>query len=241
MAATLGADLVGMSTVIEAIAARHVGLEILGLSLATNLAAGISDVPLSGDDVTAAGDAAAERIGPAAAGDPGAPVTVDLARHERDRHHDGCRCTRSCRARTSCVDGGTITSVGPVAGDPPAAARVIDANGGLVMPGLVNAHTHLAMTMFRGLADDLDLDGFLGRLMPAEGAVLSEHGGAGTALAVAECLRAGITTALDMYFFPEAAAAVADADGVPAAERAGVRRVPRRRPPAVRRPHGMGA
>ena len=112
------------------------------------------------------------------------------------------------------VDGGTITSVGPVAGDPPVAARVIDANGGLVMPGLVNAHTHLAMTMFRGLADDLDLDGFLGRLMPAEGAVLSEQSVAiGTALAVAECLRAGITTALDMYFFPEAAAAVADPTG----------------------------
>ena len=64
MAATLGGDLVGMSTVTEAIAARHVGLEILGLSLATNLAAGISSVPLDGDDVTAAGDAAAERIGP---------------------------------------------------------------------------------------------------------------------------------------------------------------------------------
>ena len=46
MLATIGADLVGMSTVIEAIAARHVGLEILGLSLATNLAAGISAVPL---------------------------------------------------------------------------------------------------------------------------------------------------------------------------------------------------
>ena len=112
------------------------------------------------------------------------------------------------------VDGGTITSVGPAAGDLPAAARVIDAMGGLVMPGLVNAHTHLAMTMFRGLADDLDLDGFLGRLMPAEGAVLSEQSVAiGTALAVAECLRAGITTALDMYFFPEAAAAVADPTG----------------------------
>ena len=64
MAATLGADLVGMSTVIEAIAARHVGMGILGLSLATNLAAGISDVPLHGDDVTAAGDAAADRVGP---------------------------------------------------------------------------------------------------------------------------------------------------------------------------------
>ncbi|MGI9051352.1 MAG: purine-nucleoside phosphorylase [Ilumatobacteraceae bacterium] len=64
MAATLGADLVGMSTVIEAIAARHIGLQILGLSLATNLAAGISDVPIDGADVTAAGDAAAARVGP---------------------------------------------------------------------------------------------------------------------------------------------------------------------------------
>ena len=82
------------------------------------------------------------------------------------------------------------------------------------MPGLINAHTHLAMTMFRGLADDVDLHGFLDRLLPAEGAVLSEATvAAGTALAVAECLRAGITTALDMYFFPEAAAAVADAAG----------------------------
>ena len=112
------------------------------------------------------------------------------------------------------IDGGTITSVGPADIDRPAASIVIDAAGGIVLPGLVNAHTHLAMTMFRGLADDLDLDGFLGRLMPAEGAVLSEQSvAAGTALAIAECLRAGITTALDMYFFPEAASAVAASTG----------------------------
>jgi 5-methylthioadenosine/S-adenosylhomocysteine deaminase len=87
---------------------------------------------------------------------------------------------------------------------------VIDARGGIVVPGLVNAHTHLAMTMFRGLADDLDLDGFLATLLPAEGEVLSADSvAAGTALAVAECLRAGITSALDMYFFPEVASAVA--------------------------------
>jgi purine-nucleoside phosphorylase len=63
MAGTLGGDLVGMSTVLEAIAARHAGLEVLGISLATNLAAGISPVPLDGADVLAAGDAAAGRIG----------------------------------------------------------------------------------------------------------------------------------------------------------------------------------
>jgi purine-nucleoside phosphorylase len=63
MAGTMGGDLVGMSTVLEAIAARHVGMEVLGLSLATNLAAGISDVPIDGADVIAAGDAAGERIG----------------------------------------------------------------------------------------------------------------------------------------------------------------------------------
>ena len=62
------------------------------------------------------------------------------------------------------------------------------------------------MTMFRGLADDVDLDHFLGRLLPAEGAVLAaDTVAAGAALGAAECLLAGITTALDMYFFPEAA------------------------------------
>ncbi len=111
---------------------------------------------------------------------------------------------------TVLVDGGAIVGVGPEHGPPADARRIIDARRAVVLPGLVNAHAHLAMTMFRGLADDLDLEGFLARLLPAEGTVLSaETVAAGTALAVAECLRSGITTALDMYFFPEAAAAVA--------------------------------
>jgi purine-nucleoside phosphorylase len=63
MAGTIGGDLVGMSTVLEAIAARHVGLDVLGVSLATNLAAGISDAPIDGAHVLAAGDAAGERVG----------------------------------------------------------------------------------------------------------------------------------------------------------------------------------
>ena len=127
-------------------------------------------------------------------------VTMDAARAV---HHDA----------TIVVDRGVITSVGPPGG-PVDAHRTIDARGAIVVPGLVNAHTHLAMTMFRGLADDLDLERFLSRLLPAEGAVLSaDTVAAGTTLAIAECLRAGITSALDMYFFPEASAAVAAATG----------------------------
>ncbi|HEU4332149.1 MAG TPA: purine-nucleoside phosphorylase [Lapillicoccus sp.] len=63
MAKRIGGDLVGMSTTLEAIAARHVGLEVLGISLVTNLAAGISDEPLSHQEVIEAGQAAAERCG----------------------------------------------------------------------------------------------------------------------------------------------------------------------------------
>ncbi|MGA8979351.1 MAG: purine-nucleoside phosphorylase [Pedococcus sp.] len=63
MAKVLGGDLVGMSTTLEAIAARQAGLEVLGISLVTNLAAGISDQPLSHDEVLEAGQAAAERCG----------------------------------------------------------------------------------------------------------------------------------------------------------------------------------
>lgn len=63
MAGILGADLVGMSTALEAIAAREAGLEVLGVSLVTNLAAGISATPLDHAEVLAAGRAAAQRVG----------------------------------------------------------------------------------------------------------------------------------------------------------------------------------
>ncbi len=63
MAGRLGGDLVGMSTALEAIAARHAGLEVLGISLVTNLAAGVSPTPLDPQEVVDAGRAAGPRIG----------------------------------------------------------------------------------------------------------------------------------------------------------------------------------
>lgn len=90
------------------------------------------------------------------------------------------------------------------------ASQTIDANGAIVMPGLINAHTHLGMTLFRGLGDDMSLEEFLARLMPAEVRVLNyEAVHAGTELAALESLLGGITTSLDMYYLPDAAVDVA--------------------------------
>ena len=63
MVRAIGGDLVGMSTTLEAIAAREAGMEVLGISLVTNLAAGITGEPLDHEEVLAAGQAAATRMG----------------------------------------------------------------------------------------------------------------------------------------------------------------------------------
>lgn len=119
------------------------------------------------------------------------------------------------------VRGGRIAAVGPRAqllADWPDIARV-DLPGHALIPGLVNAHTHAAMTLMRGLADDLPLMRWLeDHIWPAEGRHVSPgfvHDG--TALAAAEMLAGGITCFNDMYFFPEAAARAAVESGIRAA------------------------
>ena len=84
----------------------------------------------------------------------------------------------------------------------------IDADGGIVMPGLVNAHTHLAMSIFRGLADDLPLSVWLNdHIFPAEQKYLSpETVRAGTRLSCAEMLMSGTTTCCDGYFYEDSVA-----------------------------------
>jgi len=84
--------------------------------------------------------------------------------------------------------------------------RTIDGRGRLVMPGLVNLHTHLPMTLLRGIAEDVDLQGFLARVWAEEARVMDEAGTElGARLGAVEALLSGTTTALDMYFHPHAA------------------------------------
>lgn len=80
---------------------------------------------------------------------------------------------------------------------------VIDCEEKILMPGLINAHTHVPMTLLRGLADDLRLDVWLmGYMMPVEREFVSpEFVRLGTQLACAECIRGGVTTFNDMYYF----------------------------------------
>ena len=114
------------------------------------------------------------------------------------------------------VRDGAIVAVGSAAevGGRFEPAEVLDATGCLVMPGLVNTHAHLAMNLFRGEADDVSLEEFLRRVLRAELAQLTaEAVTVGVEAALAECLRGGITTALDMYWYPEAASEVADRVG----------------------------
>ena len=108
------------------------------------------------------------------------------------------------------VRGERIVAVGSVA-DIVAryeAARTVDASGRVVMPGLINTHTHAPMVLFRGLADDLPLMDWLHQyIFPAEAKNVDEEFVRwGTRLACLEMIQGGTTTFVDMYYFEEAVA-----------------------------------
>lgn len=96
------------------------------------------------------------------------------------------------------------------------ARQMIDATGKLVLPGLINAHTHSPMTIFRGYADDLHLKEWLyDHIFPIESEfVTPENVRTGTRLAIAEMLLSGTTTFNDMYYYVEEMAKVVDQVGV---------------------------
>jgi len=116
------------------------------------------------------------------------------------------------------VMGDTIVAIGPRANIEAkyAAAQTINAGGKLVLPGFINGHTHVPMTLLRGLHDDVTLDEWLRKyIFPAEAKnVTEEFVRWGTRLAAAEQIRGGVTTFADMYYFEDAVAEETKAAGM---------------------------
>jgi 5-methylthioadenosine/S-adenosylhomocysteine deaminase len=126
----------------------------------------------------------------------GTVVTMDAARRVIE---DGGLAIRQNR----------IVAVGPRAEiERRFAGRRLNANGKFVIPGLINGHTHIPMVLFRGLADDLDLQEWLTKyIFPAEAKnVTEDFVRVGTRLGLAEMIRGGTTTYCDMYYFEDAIA-----------------------------------
>ena len=135
----------------------------------------------------------------------GTVVTMDAQRHVLENG-------------AVAVRGDSIVAVGPSA-DIAAqydAAKIVDARGAIVMPGLINGHAHAAMSLFRGMADDLALDDWLKKyIFPAEARNVTEDFVMwGTRLGMLEMLRGGITTYADMYYFEDAVARVTKEAGM---------------------------
>jgi 5-methylthioadenosine/S-adenosylhomocysteine deaminase len=129
---------------------------------------------------------------------------------------DGTR--RVLNPGSVAINGAEIVAV-----DTPAAiaaryksAQTIDATGKVVMPGLINTHTHAAMVMYRGLGNDLTLMDWLQKyIFPAEAKTVSpEFVRVGTRLAALEMIQSGTTTFADMYYFEEEVARVTKAAGL---------------------------
>lgn len=116
------------------------------------------------------------------------------------------------------VSGDAIVAVGPEAEIKSryAGNETVDCGGKVLMPGLVNAHTHVPMTLLRGLADDLRLDVWLmGYMLPVEREFVSpDFVRLGTQLACAEQIRSGVTTFNDMYYFEDDIARAATEAGM---------------------------
>ena len=116
------------------------------------------------------------------------------------------------------IDGGRVVAVDRAVEIKSAYAgrKTLDAGGGIVLPGLINAHTHAPMVLFRGIADDLRLMDWLQKyIFPAEAKnVTAAFVKAGTRLAALEMIRSGTTTFVDMYYFEDQVAEAAKEAGI---------------------------
>lgn len=123
------------------------------------------------------------------------------------------------------IGAGVILEIGPMEQCPDdIACDILDASGCLIVPGLINCHCHGAMTLFRGLADDLELMDWLeNHIFPAEAqSVNKEMVYWGSKLAAAEMIRGGITTVADGYFYENEAAKAYAESGIRAVAAQGI-------------------
>ncbi len=112
------------------------------------------------------------------------------------------------------VDDGLITWVGPAAAAPPGGGAEVVALPGVLTPGLVNAHSHAPMVLFRGLGEGLPLERWLREVMwPREARLTPEDVEVAMTAASAELLANGVTTSVEMYFSPERIAPAVRATG----------------------------
>ncbi len=114
------------------------------------------------------------------------------------------------------IDGADIVAVGADVAARFSGRDTLDARGQIVLPGLINTHTHAPMVLYRGLADDLALSEWLEKyIFPAEAKTVSpEFVRAGTRLAALEMIQSGTTTYADMYYFEEEIARETKAAGL---------------------------
>lgn len=141
------------------------------------------------------------------------PMTA--AEGDRTRYFEASVGIRGDRIALVGSDADAVARFAAECGD---GLRVIDGRGKLLMPGLINTHCHVAMTLMRGYADDIPLMDWLhGKIWPYEAQVGRDDVELGAELGIVEMLRGGVTSFVDMYWYEEA---VADA-----AERLGIRAV----------------
>jgi 5-methylthioadenosine/S-adenosylhomocysteine deaminase len=153
-----------------------------------------------------------------------APLWSQATRQQADLIVTGGTVVTMDGPRTIYDDGAVVVNADTIVAVGPrreletkfAATQTIDARGKLVLPGFINGHTHVPMTLFRGLHDDVTLNDWLYKyIFPAEKKNVDEQFVRwGTRLAAAEQIRGGVTTFADMYYFEDAVAEETKAAGM---------------------------
>ena len=152
-----------------------------------------------------------------------------MVREEADLVIENCRILPMVNSRIIdngliSIKGENISYVGSISDAPVLKAEtVIEGDGKLAMPGLVNCHTHLAMTLFRGLAEDAEVDEWLRNIIwPLEAKLKPRDVYAGSLLGCLEMIRNGITCFADMYFFESKTAEAVEEVGLRAVLASGI-------------------